>query len=30
MSEPYQAKLRVEQLYTLGRSDIVVSALGAG
>ncbi len=28
MNEPYQAKLRVEQLYTSGRSDVVRSALG--
>lgn len=30
MSEPYEAKLRVEQLYTIGRGDIVRDALGRG
>jgi hypothetical protein len=28
MNEPYQAKLRAEQLYTMGRSDVVIGALG--
>lgn len=30
LSEPYQAKLRAEQLYTAGRSDIVIGALEGG
>ncbi|MBX3431284.1 MAG: toll/interleukin-1 receptor domain-containing protein [Hyphomonadaceae bacterium] len=30
MNDPYQAKLRTAELYTLGRSDVVLSALGGG